>query len=605
MRKLALLCFMILAAVLVHSQVGINTKTPFKLSELDIQNLKNSGGSIDEYKGILIPRMTEAERDLILAYSGVTPQDSIEANSLLIFNTTEGCYNFFQANQRRWKSLCGGYDQAVFDVANCDSISVLGSYIVGREMTSSNRMKLMVEVTTPGSYEIIATTDNGYNFMSSGTFLSAGKFTVYAYGQGAPVNENNSPGDIVAIYFNGDQHSCTKIIPVYGNIANYTMDCSNIVVNGVYSVGKQLTNSNSITLTVNVKEAGSWSASTDLVNGISFSGYGEFTTVSTNQTITIYGAGTPSVSVPMTLTITTHSKGGTATVCTTTISPVIKKKRVVSFGNDNYYPTNNNNPGRLITNPNNFGLLDNSIFKAEAVSFESYSGNQTAATVQSITTGTNPCDILIMTYNSDIVNTTYAGYLKTYVENGGVLLLFSEHLTTSSAQGLYFFQQLFNAPYIQSTDDDLPAGGGYVYKLPNIDDPIINGPFGDLRGKYVGDDFGYTDTFSNLPAEELEWSIYPYDYGGSGQGNRLRTVMFKAKNYNIFFYGDGGGLNGDNVGGRDIHPLVTTTTALGMVPSTKSYGTGSTPQIVENATFWCNLMAWALQAAEANGINSK
>ncbi|MEO8413635.1 MAG: hypothetical protein ABI472_08240 [Ginsengibacter sp.] len=69
--------------------------------------------------------------------------------------------------------------------------------------------------------------------------------------------------------------------------------CSNVSPAGNYKKGIKLNTSNTITVDVNVTKTGNWSAFTNTVNGISFSGASGFVSTG-NQTITLQGAGVPS-----------------------------------------------------------------------------------------------------------------------------------------------------------------------------------------------------------------------------------------------------------------------------------------------------------------------
>lgn len=68
--------------------------------------------------------------------------------------------------------------------------------------------------------------------------------------------------------------------------------CANIVPNGTYTQGIALTSSNTIQVEVNVSTAGSYTIATNTVNGVSFSGTGNFTTTGV-QNIILTGTGTP------------------------------------------------------------------------------------------------------------------------------------------------------------------------------------------------------------------------------------------------------------------------------------------------------------------------
>lgn len=69
-------------------------------------------------------------------------------------------------------------------------------------------------------------------------------------------------------------------------------NCTNTIVNGIYSAGTSLTTDNTVAIKVNVVSVGSYTISTNTVNGISFSASGVFTSTG-ELTIYLAGNGTP------------------------------------------------------------------------------------------------------------------------------------------------------------------------------------------------------------------------------------------------------------------------------------------------------------------------
>jgi hypothetical protein len=76
---------------------------------------------------------------------------------------------------------------------------------------------------------------------------------------------------------------------------NTITNCTTTALNGNYIEGTAMTSGNTIVLTVNVTQLGAWSASSNTVNGVTFSGAGNFTVLG-NQNISLTANGTPSVS---------------------------------------------------------------------------------------------------------------------------------------------------------------------------------------------------------------------------------------------------------------------------------------------------------------------
>ena len=83
MKKSVLLAFLLLTIVtnaISQNNVGIGILMPDPSSALDVSSTN---------KGVLIPRMTTNQRDLI----------STPANGLMIYNVDSNCLNYYKSNQ--------------------------------------------------------------------------------------------------------------------------------------------------------------------------------------------------------------------------------------------------------------------------------------------------------------------------------------------------------------------------------------------------------------------------------------------------------------------------------------------------------------------------
>ncbi|CAN5479103.1 hypothetical protein BH11BAC3_BH11BAC3_00330 [soil metagenome] len=176
----------------------------------------------------------------------------------------------------------------------CTGSIVSGNYYSGVVLSSTNTVLLEVNVTTPGTYTVTTNTVDGITFAAAGTFTNNGIQTMILTGEGTPL----ATGNFVFIPPVGNgcsfNISVTNAPPAQ---ASYTFagapnGCSNATVNGTYIIGFALTNTNTVTLTVNVATIGNFSVSTDTVDGISFSVAGKFTATG-NQVITLSGKGKP------------------------------------------------------------------------------------------------------------------------------------------------------------------------------------------------------------------------------------------------------------------------------------------------------------------------
>ncbi|WP_333596623.1 hypothetical protein [Chryseobacterium flavum] len=570
-----------------NGAVGINTTTPNSNSVLDVISGNNN-------KGVLIPRLTEAQRNAI-----VINQSSDDG--LTIYNTTEDCFNYWSFADNEWKSVCGQMGKAVFTI-DCSSSKAMGSYIKGKELTNSNYLKITVNVTKPGNYTISGTTANGYNFYGTGVFLNTGTQTIQIPGQGIPQNIQT---DNVSLEANGAEVTCTPAISitVLSPAGTYTMSCGTATVNGVYKVGTALTASNTITLPVNVTVLGSYTVTTNTVDGISFSGSGTFTSTG-NQNITLSGTGTPTSTSVKTITITSDSQGGVSTTCSVNVVVVIPKKTVLHIGLETAYGYSAyTGPSRsLMDSPTNFGTAASSIVKYEGFTHISLGSSPSSAALQ--TALNNKPDIVVIGYNYT-PNVTDAGYIASYLNKKGVVIAMTDD--TGTAQNL--FRGIFSDPTISAS---YGSGAGSVYALTNSDDPILNGPFGDVRGKNWGEDASTTVNISGLTS-----GFVPYSYAQPVNSTTARTGISGLRNtsLNFIWFGDGGFLSNENANGNQytsntIEPFVAPSTG-GYFPVQKSaygyagngYAAGGMQ--VQNSILFANMIAWAIKQAEFNGINTK
>ncbi|AWH83698.1 hypothetical protein HYN59_00570 [Flavobacterium album] len=156
-------------------------------------------------KGMLLPRMTSAQRDAI-----ATP-----TNSMLIYNTTENCINIYNTSQTKWKSICGdSADGSAEYVTDCSSLIVSGTYYTGVELDpDANYITVNVDVTEVGTYEIMVNSAGMY-FADSGTFTSTGTQSIKLAGSGFPLISGANFAT-----FNFGSTLCSTVISVQNGVA--------------------------------------------------------------------------------------------------------------------------------------------------------------------------------------------------------------------------------------------------------------------------------------------------------------------------------------------------------------------------------------------------
>lgn len=181
---------------------------------------------------------------------------------------------------------------------DCYPSSVHGTYLVNTPLGDTNYIEVQVNTTLSGNYTIQTDSSNGYSFKGEGSFTGTGTNTVRLYGTGTPTLPGTN--SFIVRYNSIDSSFCIIDVTVLagaGVSAEYTFagaggTCTGGGQGGLYMAGIPATASNVDTVSVNVTVLGSYSITTNSVNGISFSASGAFTTLGT-QNVILTATGTP------------------------------------------------------------------------------------------------------------------------------------------------------------------------------------------------------------------------------------------------------------------------------------------------------------------------
>lgn len=213
----------------------------------------------------------------------------------------------------------------------CLPKTVQGIYEAGKALkTDSNYIDVQVNVTTAGNYQVYSDTVNGIFFESKGSFASAGLNTIRLSGAGTPVAPGNHIFTVVY-----DSTQCLVTVSTLtqggGTEAIFTLAgapdvCTNYVLAGDYMEGQAMAPANTVVVNVDVTGLGTYNLTTNLSNGITFSGTGSFIDLG-QQTVTLTATGTPGVAGSTNLSITVDGTICSFTVDVTTTNPA------------NYFPT--------------------------------------------------------------------------------------------------------------------------------------------------------------------------------------------------------------------------------------------------------------------------
>lgn len=502
-------------------------------------------------KGILIPRLTETQRNDINVSKNINGDFDVNINGnnhgLMIFNTTENCFNHWHSIDKEWKSLCGNFGKALFTF-ECAKITAGGNYITSEELNGSHFITIKdVNITKPGSYTIVAksTPSNGYSFIGEGTFTSTGLQTIRLYAQGVP---NSSKTDTFNINSSGDnnQTNCTVDISVQPSNGTYTINCSNILVNGSYAKGSSLNSSNTISIYVNVETLGSYNISSNLINGITFQKSGIFTTRGV-QIVTLVGSGTPTVNADFPITITTNTSSGnnSCSVNIPILFPSLTYATIASSISQGYtWGADGQARINAMKDLSNFGpdgivkMKDG--FKAFTPWNTTGYMNTNNATNWLMTNVDNPLikkpDIIFF-YAVDALSVDLATALAKYVNNGGVLIYGTED---GDATGT---NNLLNGIFNQGNAVRQIAGtltNDNIYPISNLpNDPIVNGPFGNSSNRFWGEDNSSVGSviLTKLPPNSIQIASAFNDIG-KADVNPDYSIVWYNDSKNLVYFGD-------------------------------------------------------------------
>lgn len=599
----------------LYAQVGINTESPYRLTELHIKNIVEGTDTIP--KGIMIPRMTEKQREAIVV------GDADSTNSLMIYNIDEDCYNYYSKIDGEWKSLCGKLGRAQFEISNCSSIKVFGQYLNGEALTTGNFITLTVKVTKPGAYTITAQPDpdNGYYFIDSGEFLTTGEYNIILKGMGTPTNHHNEGdlGDEIKFHLNGIESQCTTHIFVEDSSVKpkYSIDCRFVQVNGVYVINQPLdATKNTITLVIDVEsdaDGATYIITTTTVDGIAFEGKGKLSG-GTRQTVTLLpvAGATPISSGTKEIVIQTNSESSNAT-CTAKINVGYSKKKLLTLSDhwDSYgfgpgpwgsEPSGHSGGSRkLLLKDTNFGMLENSKVIVENIEII----GRDAADAD----GLSEADFrnLIESNNINIIHfsvrynppQSHCNVLLDFMKKGGVVIaMMDNHDGSSGAYAQTLLTTVFN-------DNSITVGSvnaaGAVYRFQNVDDEIMNGPFGSLKGRHWGEDSSKSLAATNLPENDIILYTTAEDItqGAASDLYEGPVTMFRHRTLPFVWIGDGGFLAANNATSKTACPFKIDQTTYLPIPKRFGRGSGARENIqAYNSLVWANVMAWAVKTAQ-------
>ncbi|UHO37955.1 hypothetical protein H5J24_20535 [Chryseobacterium capnotolerans] len=357
-----------------------------------------------------------------------------------------------------------------------------------------------------------------------------------------------------------------------GPTPGFALDCSSGAVSGAFMANTLSTGTKVINYTNATGQSyGAISAASTVVSGLTASAPAG-TLVNGSGNITLSISGTPSSSGMATFTI--NIAGQSCSFSVNVSTGVIPKRTILSLGGGMYTPNPSNTtaPTSILQSSANFGptgTVPSQGFDIKAVG--TAQGNLAANIAAH-----NPY-MIIFTWDYSS-NAADALALKNYLDNGGRAMIFLQQ-----AQPNQLLSQIFGSP----TTNNGATGTGFVKQIANINHPILNGPFGDVRGRLVGDDNDDASSYTNININSSNVEILSTNNG--------QIVGFVHKTYKLFFWGDGGfPLGAVNNTSKGSFPAGVD--ASGKPIPKDNFGTGtSASSVVYNSILYANATAWMMQ----------
>lgn len=604
MKRILFLLIAVVLSINGFGQTGIQTTNVLDNVALQVDS---------DNKGVLVPRLSTAQRDALQ----VSAQPVNEG--LIIYNTDENCINYYSWELSQWQSVCGYSSRANFTV-ECSSITINGNYKSSSPLDNTHFIDLVVEVTIPGVYDIgiRPVQDNGYYFALKGEFVTTGRVKLRLPSFGSPTKHGI---DQLAVFLNGSEQTpacpSLSVNVLNGSItADFVMDCSSIQVNGLYKVDQSVDASNSIEFYVDVQSSAigaTYEFSTNMVNGIYFSGGGTLT--QSRQLITLQASGMPNTTLDIKLELSSNSVTSVKT-CPVVVEVAKSSKKILLYGDSSKSNniTNLTSKGHLLlTSANNFGMNPNSTVKMESWDLHYASGTYNFST--NLSKNNNPPDIVFIHGDIPDTNSNLTAFLE-YLVNGGVVI----YITNERSFLTKLTSKLVNlgaiTPAVSQTQN------ASVYSFPGYAITPISGKFAELFSKHWGSEGDLIKVLSpEIPefytfSSQVDESIYvtptpdpPTPPEGTDpeddqqpslpeSNNPPYASMYLSKAFSLFWIGQENFISSTQTSGPQAFVLDAQNR-----PIAQSNFGHDVKFTVYNSAFLANLIQWAIEESEKNGIN--
>lgn len=257
-----------------HSLLQIKDKDPVNPT---INNETSTTG------GLVLPRVSLVNLNTLEPFVANTDTANIADykkfkllhTGMIVYNLSVGSgftQGVFQWDGNKWKPTGSGQLQSEIIISPDASVNVFGSYYVGSSLNSTNYLTIKVDVVEPGTYSLVAQSGNGYYFQASGTFPSAGTYTVKLSGIGVPsivqtdnltiTNNSEILKDAAGVVVNGS-------VTVSSATVNFNIMCTGAtIVGSPLEAGVTLDDTEGVQIPITVESDGIAMFSTGTNNGV-------------------------------------------------------------------------------------------------------------------------------------------------------------------------------------------------------------------------------------------------------------------------------------------------------------------------------------------------